>query len=46
MNNVLNAYANKDDVIGYAQGMNYVVAMLMQTGMPEEVNIIYLISFK
>jgi len=35
-NNVLSAYSNKDEVMGYSQGMNYVVATIIKTGMKEE----------
>ena len=35
--NVLRAYSVKDEVIGYAQGINYLAAALAYTGMEEEV---------
>ena len=35
--NILKAYSVKDDVIGYAQGVNYVAAALIYVGMEEEV---------
>jgi len=34
--NILKAYSVKDDVIGYAQGVNYVAAALIYVGMEEE----------
>lgn len=36
MFNILKAYANFDSTIGYAQGMNYVIAVLLDVLNPEK----------